>query len=247
MNFESSDLKRLEGEIQRGPVLASPQVDDPRKTEPYNFLHVTLISIKQVLAKHLGVNADAMEFVFTDNVKQQWKLKKQVQYPRGYILFQSLEVARDRQNNRAAKTGGYAAIKDAANKTANSVSVASVFPVVLSLSYHYFDNDEARLLKTLETLAIMAATGSGAYQVKIRGTHLHQSRLDFSGSIEVPQLDLSLDMNPESAELVADFTVTTYLGNIYDVARNLNVQVDKNIGAADIGIKVTDNGGNVIE
>ena len=92
----------------------------------------------------------------------------------------------------------------------------------------------------------MAATGSGAYQIKIRGTHLHQSRLDFSGSIEVPQLELGLDINPESAELVAEFTVSTFLGSIYDVARNHNVQVDEPLGAANIGINIVDSFGNPI-
>jgi hypothetical protein len=145
-------------------------------------------------------------------------------------------------------TGGYAAVKAAqARKIGNSIAVASVFPVTLNLSYHYFDNDQTRLLKVLETLAIMAATGSGAYQVRIKDSHLHQSRLDFTDSIEVPQLDLSLDVNPESAELVAEFSVSTFLGTIYDVARNLNVKVDENVGAADINLKVVDSLGNIME
>ncbi len=246
MGFESSDLRKLEGEIQNGPVLNGPQDKDPRKGTPYNFLHVTLISVKQVLAKHLGIATSGIEYVFTENVKQNWKLKQKIEYPRSHILFRSLEVNREKSNARAAKTGGYAARKDAESKTSNSISVASVFPVTLSLSYHYFDNDEARLLKVMETLAIMAATGSGAYQVKIRGTHLHQSRLDFSGSIEVPQLELGLDINPESAELVAEFTVSTFLGSIYDVARNHNIKVDEPLGAANIGINIVDSFGNPI-
>lgn len=235
--FESSDLRRLEGEIQKGPVLASPPSPDPRADGTFNFLHVSLISIKQVLARHLGVKN--IEYVFTDNVKQHWKLKNKIEYPRSYILFEGLNIERT-INNRAARTGGYAAVKDAQNRTGNAVSVASVFPVKLQLSFHYFDNDESRLLKVLETLAIMAASASGAYQIRVQNTHLHQSRLEFDDNIQVPQLDLSLDMNPESAELVANFTVSTFIGSVYDVARNLNVTVDKNVGAANLDLAVVD-------
>lgn len=246
MGYESYSIseavRKLEGEIQGGPVITSPEnarfaASSPSPIKMTKFLTVTLVSIKKVILSHLGLND--LEYMFTDNVKQQWKLKKQVSYPRSYILFGGIEILKDRQNNMAARTGGYAAVKAAQGRAGNAVAVSSVFPIRVSFEYHYFDNDEARLIEMVEKMALMCAAGTASYQITIRGSHLHQAKLQFDSSIEIPQLDLSLDINPESAELVARFTVDTFVGSVYDVARNMNLAVDGELGAANLGIATT--------
>lgn len=240
MTFESSFLNSV-GKLPEQSIItrANQPIEpvDPRK-KTFNFLETTLRAVSSTLTAVLGLTT-SVEFLFTDNIKQNWKLKKEISYPRCYVLVSSLNLSRT-NNAVSAQKGGYIAAQNARNRIGNQVKVAAIHPVQLSLEFHYFDNDNPRLLKVLEILGLVALTRSAVYSIKINNSHIHQSRLDFEDTIQVPQLELSLDINPESAEIVAPFTVSTYLGSVFDVARGLNVMLDEDIGTAKVNIVVGD-------
>lgn len=214
----------------------APVVYDERTNKRYSFISITMRAVLKVIEQHLNL-AGRVEYSFSDNVKQVFKLKNLVSYPRASINVTSMELTRE-LNAKSSQSGGYASLKDAKSRTGNAIKMVAIHPVKMNFEFHYFDDDTTRMMEVMELLGLMAATRTASYQLKIGDSHLHQSRLDFEDTISIPSFELSNDSNPESCELTIAFSVNTFIGSLFDIARNLDLTVQEDAGAAKINIHV---------
>lgn len=173
-------------------------------------LHAVLLNFKQVLNI-------SPEISLTDYVKSQWKLHKNISYPRSYLALNNFEVLRDRCNTLAVRQNGFKSLK--VQETGNQVAIAKTFPVQLSLELHYFDSDMNRAIMFLENLAILSSSHSFVFSICVQDQFEFQSKIAFTDSISIPTLDLGNDSDPGSIELVFSFTVDSYIGKVEKTTR----------------------------
>lgn len=182
-----------------------------------SFLLATLHSIRLQLHELLGLT---VEFSFSDYIKHQWKLNKEIRYPRSYVALNSFEVLRDRINNRAMRVGGITAkTPELNNATGNYLKQAKVFPIRLVFDLHYFDSDINNALTFVENLSVLSAIGGFSFEVTVQEKFEFQTRLVFDENISIPKLEFSNDSDPNSMEVTVSFTVDTYVGRVEDIAR----------------------------
>lgn len=182
-----------------------------------SFIFAILTGIRLHLFKALGVK---IELSFSDYVKQQWKLNKLAVYPRSYLSLTSFEIQRDRRNSMAVKTLGVSnSLRGANNETGNYLKKAKVFPVKLSMEFHYFDSDMDRTIFFVENLATLIAANSLNFILQIQDKFEHHVRIVFDDSLSIPVLQYSNDTDPNSIEISCNLTVDTFIGIIEDQAR----------------------------
>lgn len=201
-------------------ILPKPPFVNPEEKNfaDKSFLLAVLYAIRLNFYKLLDLKN--IELSFSDYIKQQWKLNNKVEYPRSYVSLSSIEILRDRGNNRAIRHAGMNALRESVNNsTGNYLKQAKTFPVKLSMELHFFESDMHKAIFMLENIAVVTAMGGFSFTVIIQDKFEYQARVIFEDNLSLPIVDLSNDSDPGSIELTFPFTVETYIGKIEDTAR----------------------------
>lgn len=178
-------------------------------------LYASLYGARLSLQKNLGFKT--ISIIQHDNDK---RILKQFgsRYPYAFMRLTSIRVLKDRQNVKLIKRSG--SMIQAIASDVLTVNKGYLFDADIQMEIVFTTDQMVDALTYIEKLAILAATDSLTFQVKVPNCSAWQCSVVFeSDDFSIPVATLEDEENPKALELNYPFILKTKLGLIKQVSK----------------------------
>ena len=189
-------------------------------------LYASLYGTKVSLAKNLGL--DSVPLVQHDNDKRVLRANGG-KFPYAFLRVDSMRIDLDAQNVKQIKRSG--SMIQAQQDDVLTIFKGYLFPATISLTLVFVTDDLIDALTYIEKLAILAATDTLSFEIKVPGSSSWMASIVFeSNDFSIPASVLEDEENPKSMELSYPFVLKTKMGVIKPVSKiNNEGRVDSSI------------------
>lgn len=180
-------------------------------------LYASLYGTKRALSVGLGLKT--VPIVQHDYDKRILSNEGGSRYPYAFIRLTSLRIEKENQNLKQIKRSG-AAIQAQSNVDTLQIFKGYLFPSVISCELVFYTDAVLDALNYIQKLAILSATDSLSFEVKVPNISPWQVSVFFeSDDFSIPTSILEDEENPKALELTYPFTIKTKLGIIKEVSK----------------------------
>lgn len=199
MSIKGSDLGQI------------PYVGNQDAYTKNSFLIPTLDGVREMFRRMLGLER-VVEYKFTDALKRGLETKEKTQYPRVFFMIQAMRRLPERQNSMAMARSGL----HAPSPQGEGVKEAKLFPIELSMEFHYQDTDAMRMFQMAESLSLLGSTKTLGFRLNLDDAFETDVSLKFEDTVAVTEFELESPVDPETSEIVLGMTLNSYVGFITD-------------------------------
>lgn len=180
-------------------------------------LYASLYGTRKALASGLGLRT--LPIIQHDNDKRILSDEAGSRYPYAFIRISSLRVDKEGQNLKQIKRSG-SAIQAQDNVDTLQIFKGYLFPASISCELVFYTDAVLDALNYIQKLAILSATDSLSFEVKLPNCSSWQVGLFFeSDDFSIPTSVLEDEENPKALELVYPFSIKTKIGIIKEVSK----------------------------
>jgi hypothetical protein len=186
-----------------------------------SLLLTSLNGVRAVLEREFEIQdvlISTSEAIKDELIRRTEKLTglKHMTFPYAYIELADLTAIKDQYPNKTVKRHGYRMSTFGATKA--TTKKAYIFPVTMSLSLKYVDNDPYRVVNMIEAMCVIGQIGGLRFFLQVGGEMEFVVNIDIPESTTLPIATAEDEHAPGAQEISMDLLMHTYIGFFRDVS-----------------------------